>query len=206
MIVDDKLNLWRANWQDETELARSGSRMNSSQLPRYVRRASMQMRLMLAIKLVLTVLFLVVVVSLAVRKPDMYNIGLAAGVIVLFCAGWIIAVDTWRGMWSPDSENTEAFLEISIQRCQASLRLQSAGIVFAGCDLAFIAAWEWWRADGHGPLSPAAFFVSPAMLGIGIAAIVVFFLLSQYRRKKMRELDSLLRLREQCRRADEMIL
>lgn len=204
MIADDELNLLRANWQHETELPRSESHMNPAQLPQYVRRESVRMRLMLAVKLVMTVSFLAVTLTLAFHKPNVYNVSLAAAVIILLCAGWIISMDTWRGMWSPDSESTDAFLAISIRRCQASLRLISAGVIFASSDLMFIAAWEWWRAAGHGPVSPATFIVSPAMLTTGSAAIAVFFLLSRYRRKKTRELASLMRLREQCRSADEI--
>ena len=178
MKPDLELESWREQWQTATEIP--------ADLRRKVERGSRNMRLMVAMELLVTVAIGGGSALLAVRDPRVSRWVLAGAVWVFLLAAWTFALVNRRGNWRAEALSTADFVDLSIRRAQGKLASSRFGVVLYFAEMAFCLTWLYWDPAQRQAL-PAIIFavVTPAFL-VGLA---------RYRRAVRRELAELMELR-----------
>jgi hypothetical protein len=176
---DLELETWRAEWQAEAQ--------GPADLRRKVARGTRNLRLMLALEVLVTVTIGGGYTLWAVREPRTEMLVLASAVWVFLAAAWTFAIVSRRGAWSPAAITTADFVDLSIRRCRGKLAAVRFGIGLYFAEMAFCLTWLYRDPARRGP-APAIIFgvVTPAFL-MGVA---------RFRRKTQAELAGLLELRE----------
>jgi hypothetical protein len=177
---DWELEAWREQWQADTAVP--------ADLRRKVERGSRNLRLVVALEVLVTVVLGGGGTLLAVVDSRAEMVTLAAAVWVFLGAAWAFAMMNRRGSWSPVTVSTAEFVDLSIRRCRSNLASAGfgAGLYFA--EMAFCLTWLYWDPARRGPL--------PAIL-VGVATPIFLTGLVWYRRRKRAELAGLLELRRQ---------
>jgi Na+/proline symporter len=174
---DLELEAWREQWQADTEVP--------ADLRRKVERGSRNLRLLLAVEVLITVVMGGGSTLLAAMDPHTAMVVLSAAVWLFLGAAWVFAVMNRRGTWSPAAVSTAEFLDLSIRRCQRRLEASGFGAGLYFVEMAFCLTWLYWDPAHRVPL-PAIIF--------GVATPIFVVGLIRYRRKTRAELERLLEL------------
>jgi Na+/proline symporter len=177
MTPDLELESWREQWQADTEVP--------ADLRRKVERGSRNMRLLLALEVLITVVLGGGSTLLAMIDRRTGMAVLSAAVWVFLAAAWTFAVVNRRGTWSPSALSTAEFLDLSIRRCQRRLASAAFGAGLYVVEMAFCLTWLYWDPARREPL--------PAIIFCVMTPVFVFGLV-WYRRKTTAELEKLLEL------------
>jgi len=178
MKPDLELEAWREQWQADTEVP--------ADLRRKVERGTRNMRLLLALEVLITVVLGGGSTLWAALDRRTEMVVLSAAVWLFFAAAWTFAAINRRGTWLPVAVSTAEFLDLSIRRCQRRLASSAfgAGLYFA--EMAFCLTWLYWDPARREPLPAIIFGVATPIFVVGLV---------QYRRKTRAELEKLLELR-----------
>jgi hypothetical protein len=187
MSLDTELETWRREWQSETAVP--------PDLRRRVERQSRWLKVMVAADILVTVVIGGGVTLLAARAPRPDMLLLAAATWLFIAIAWTFRLSTTRGLWSPASVTTAAFVDLSIGRCRAQLKATVFGAALFVCELAFCLGWIYRQSAPRAPLWSWLFgSVFFDLVWLFSLAFLVFLL--WYRRKKRAELAWLLTLVE----------
>ena len=176
MKPDLELESWRAEWQADAEVP--------ADLRRKVARGTRNMRLMLALEVLVTVTIGGGYTAWAVWKPRAEMLVLAITCWLFLAVAWAVAIVTRRGTWSPAALTTADFVDLSIRRCRGKLTAARFGIALYFVEMVFCLTWLY--------RDPARRVPAPAIV---FAVVTPIFLvaMARYRRKARAELA---RLRE----------
>jgi hypothetical protein len=174
-LPDLELQAWRGEWQAHTEVP--------ADLRRQVERGTRQMRMMLAVEVLVTVTVGGGYTLWAALDPSVEMCVLAGATWLFLAAAWTFAIATRRGAWAPAAPTTAEFVRLSIRRARAKLAACrfAAWLYFA--EVAFCLAWIY-RVPTRRPVLPAAIFA--------VVTPVLLIALARYRRKTRVELENLL--------------
>lgn len=180
MNMDTELEVWRRQWQSAAAVP--------ADLRRKVERQSRFMRLMVLTEIVVTIVIGGGATMLAVRSPEPDMIVLASVVWFLFAATWAFALTTRRGLWSPASQSTSAFLDLSIRRCRSRRKAAIFGAVLYCCEMTFCLAWIYQHNASIG---------STTVLIVSVVTVLFAIWLIWYRRRIRAELRYLVSLQRE---------
>lgn len=189
MSADTELDVWRRQWQ-----AAAAAPVD---LRRKVQRQSRFMRFMLLVEILVTVVIGGGATAWAARSPEPDVVVLALVVWFLFAATWTFAVVSRRGLWSPGSEDTAAFLDLSIRRCRASVKAATFGTVLYFCEIVFCLAWVYQYRARRQAVPLVDFLGSGTVLMAGLGSLVFLACVVWYRRRKRAELRYLVDLQRE---------
>ena len=189
MNADTELEIWQEQWQSEASIP--------ADLHRKVEQQSRQMRITLIADIVVTVAMGGGWTLWAFLSKDPGLALVAVAVWIFLAAAWIFVLRVNRGLWRPSAMDATTFVDLSVKRCEGALKaVWFAGILFVA-EIAFDLTWiyvrlsmkqSWWRWLLFGSLRTDI---------VWIGTVVFFSGLVWYRTRKSRELDRLLRLREE---------
>jgi hypothetical protein len=177
---DLELEAWREQWQADAPAP--------ADLRRKVARGSRNLRLLLALEALVTVVMGGGSALLAAMEPRTEMVVLSAAIWVFLAAAWAFAVVNRRGVWSPVAASTAEFLDLSIRRCQRRLAASAFGAGLYFVEVAFCLTWLYWVPERRTALPAVVFAVLTPLF---VAALV------WYRRRTRAELEKLLEMREQ---------
>lgn len=177
MKPDPELEVWREQWQADTEVP--------ADLRRKVERGSRNLRLLVVLEALITVLMGGGSTLLATMDRHTEMVVLSAAVWLFLGAAWTFAIRNRRGTWSPVAISTTEFLDLSIRRCRRSLASSTFGAGLYFVEMVFCLTWLYW--------DPARRVALPAIIFSGATPIFVVGLV-RYRRKTRAELERLLEL------------
>jgi hypothetical protein len=140
MNIEQELAQWREDWRASTP---KGGEQGLA-LEKKVRSQGLRMRLYLAFELMTSACFLMTSAYVSWRNPTPPNIvwAVAVWIFTLVVQGFSLRIQ--RGLWSPSSQDTRAFLQLSLQRCHAILRGIKFCIYVIAAELAFLLFWFSW--------------------------------------------------------------
>jgi len=187
MSLDTELETWRREWQSETAVP--------PDLRRRVERQSRWLKVMVAADILVTVAIGGGVIVLAARAPRPDMLLLAVATWLFIAIAWAFRLSTTRGLWSPASVTTAAFVDLSIGRCRAQLKATVFAAALFVCELAFCLGWIYRRSAPRVPLL-LWLFGSLFNCLVWLFSLVFFVFLVWYRRKKRVELEWLRTLGE----------
>lgn len=158
-----------------------------------VARESRNMRLLVAADVLVTIVIGGGVIGWALRAHQ-------TSVTVLACATWTFLAVAWAfgvvnraNNWRPSTADTNAFLDLSIRRCRASISMVHFGVVLWMAEMAFNLTWVYRELS-----MPLAEFLRLWGVIAGFAATLAFLAASfWYRRKQRAELAGLLAIKKQ---------
>jgi hypothetical protein len=174
---DLELEAWREQWQADAVVP--------ADLRRKVERGSRNMRLLLAVEVLITVVMGGGSTLWAAMDPHTEMVVLSAAIWLFLGAAWTFAVVQRRGTWSPVAVSTAEFLDLSIRRCRSRLASSRFGAVLYFAEMAFCLTWIYWDPAQRRPLAAIIF---------GVATPVFLMGLARYRRNTRAELERLLEL------------
>ena len=181
MKPDLELEAWREQWQADSAVP--------ADLLRKVERGTRNMRLMLALEVLVTVTMGGGSTLWAIWEPRAEMLVLAGAVWLFLAAAWTFAIAGRRGTWSPAAPTTAEFVDLSIRRCRTKLAASQFGVWLYFVEMAFCLVWLY--------RDPARRVPMPAMV-FGVATPVFLIGLVRYRRKTRVELAGLLELQKQA--------
>jgi hypothetical protein len=190
MSVDTELEVWRQQWQSDTTVPLD--------LRRKVERQSLFMKISLIADILVTITIGGATIGWAVRSPQPENVLLAVATWIFIATAWMFSLTVNRGAWSPSAQDTAAFVDLSVRRCQSRL----AAVWFAAglfvFQIVFVLGWVYQNSPARRqPLLTWLFFGSIPIDIVWLCTLAFFGFLVWYRRRKRAELASLLHLREQ---------
>jgi hypothetical protein len=168
---------WREQWQADTEVP--------ADLRRKVERGTRNMRIMLALEVLVTVGMGGGFTMWAVMEPRTEMVVLAGAVWFFLAAAWMFARVNRRGTWSPAAVSTAEFVDLSVRRCRRKLAAARFGIWLYFTEMVFCLTFLY-RDPARRELLPAIIFA--------VATPVFLAGVARYRRKTQAELDDLLAL------------
>ena len=177
MKPDLELDSWREKWQADTEAP--------ADLRRKVERGSRNLRLLLAMEVLITVVLGGGSTLLVTMDRRTEIVVLSAAVWLFLGAAWTFAMMNRRGTWSPMAASTAEFLDLSIRRCQRRLASSGFGAGLYFVEMAFCLTWLYWDPARRGPLPAIIFCVATPIFVVGLL---------RYRRNTRAELERLLEL------------
>jgi predicted lysophospholipase L1 biosynthesis ABC-type transport system permease subunit len=174
---DTELEIWRREWQDQTEPI--------PDFRKKIRRQNLQM----ATGVFAICVCLAVSTLMALRTRSPFVAGLAAGIAF---ASLVMGGYAWRvrrGVWRPSAQTTLAYAELSHRRAVAkarSLRFSFYFLLSTVLLLAALLGWNWQRFHTRD--------------GVVIAALVAeLFFLKHLERRKQREVEQTSKLLDDMR-------
>lgn len=180
MKADLELQAWREQWQADTEVP--------ADLRRKVERGSRNMRLLVAVEVIITAVLGGGSTVRAALEPRTEMRVLSAAIWLFLAAAWTFAIVNRRGNWSPAAVSATEFVNLSIRRCQRGMSASAFGAGLYFVEMAFCLTWLYWDPARRGPLPALIFAVATPVLLAGLA---------RYRRMKRAEMDRLMELRRQ---------
>jgi hypothetical protein len=175
--ADLEWKAWQEQWQADTEVP--------ADLRRKVERGTRNMRLMLALEVLVTVGMGGGYTLWAVMEPRTEMVILAGAVWFFLAAAWMFAGVNRRGIWSPAAVSTADFVDLSIRRCRRKLAAARFGVWLYFVEMAFCLTFLYRDPARREPLPAIIFAVATPLFLAGLA---------RYRRKTLAELDDLLKL------------
>ena len=188
MNQDAELETWRREWQAEAAVP--------ADLRRRVERQSRWLKIGIAADTLVTVVIGGGVLALAARLSQRDMLVLAAATWIFLAAAWTFRLVSHRGLWSPSSMDTAAFVELLVKGCEAKLAATVFGGVLYLSEIAFCLVWIYRHSAPRASWAAWLFFSSRFMDAVWLATFVFFAWLIWYRRKKQAELTWLLTLRD----------
>jgi len=173
-MPDPELESWRAQWQSDAKVP--------ADLRRKVARDTRNMRIMLALEVLVTVTIGGGSIVWAALEPRAEMLVLAVAVWIFLAAAWTFAIVTRRGAWSPAAVTTADFIELSIRRCRGKLAATGFGLGLYFAEMAFCLTWLY--------RDPARRVPGPAIV-FGVVTPVFLIGLARFRRNARRELARL---------------
>ena len=173
-MPDPELESWRAQWQSDAKVP--------ADLRRKVARDTRNMRIMLALEVLVTVTIGGGSIVWAALEPRAEMLVLAVAVWIFLAAAWTFAIVTRRGAWSPAAVTTADFIELSIRRCRGKLAATQFGLGLYFAEMAFCLTWLY--------RDPARRVPGPAIV-FGVVTPVFLIGLARFRRNARRELARL---------------
>ena len=177
MKPDLELEAWREHWQADTEVP--------ADLRVKVERGSRNLRLVLALEVLITVVLGGGSTLLAAMDRRTEMVVLSAAVWLFLSVAWTFATMNRRGTWSPLAVSTAEFLDLSIRRCQRRLASSVFGAGLYFVEMAFCLTWLYWDPARRKPLPAIIFSVATPIFLAGLV---------HYRRNTRAELERLLEL------------
>ena len=174
MTPDLELQAWREQWQQDTEVP--------ADLRRKVERGTRNMRLMVALEVLVTIAMGGGFTWWAVIEPRTEMYVLAGAVWLFLAAAWAFAIANRHGTWSPDSMSTAEFVDLSIRRCQRRLQASHFGAGLYFVEMIFCLTWLYRDPARRHPLPAIIFAVVTPLFLVGVA---------RYRRNTRAELAGL---------------
>jgi hypothetical protein len=178
MKLDREWEALREQWQADTEVP--------ANLRRKVYRGSRNMRLLLGLEVLITVV-------LGGGSTLWATLDRRAEMVVLSVAVWLFLGVAWtfgmmnrRGTWSPAAVSTAEFLELSIRRCQRRLASLWFGAGLYVVEMTFCLIWLYRDPARREPLPAIVFALATPLFVVGMV---------WYRRRTRAELQSLLELK-----------
>lgn len=179
-MPDLELDAWREQWQAETQVP--------ADLRRKVARGTRNMRLMLALEVLVTVTIGGGSIWWAALEPRAEMFVLAGAVWIFLAAAWSVAIVSRRGTWSPAALSTAEFVDLSIRRCRGKLAGTRFGVWLYFAEMVFCLTWLY--------RDPVRRVPGPAIV-FGVVTPVFLLGVARYRRKTRAELARLLELQAQ---------
>ena len=196
MNADSELQRWRAQWQADTHVPAG--------LRERVKRDSRRMRLMLYTELIITAIAgsLGTVWAMASEQPAMRI--LAFWVWASLLIAWIFRFINDKGNWSGAAPDTEAFLHLSLRRCQANVRAVKFGFVLYFAQLAIVSTCVYWELKRQSPTDLWTYLTLTRSLVVWFCAALFLLWIVWYARKQKAELNYLLEVQRDWEKyADE---
>ena len=192
MNIDTELEVWRQQWQSGTPIPLD--------LRRKVERQSRSMKIALIGDILVTITIGGATTGWAVRSPQREIVLLAVATWVFIATAWTFTLTVNRRNWSPSAQDTAAFVDLSVRRCQGRL----AAVWFAAAlflfQIVFVLSWVYRNSPAQRPpLLTWLFFGSIPIDVVWLCTLAFFGFLVWYRRRKRAELASLLNLRHEMR-------
>jgi hypothetical protein len=175
--ADLEWRAWREQWQADTDVP--------ADLRRKVERGTRNMRIMLALEVLVTVGMGGGFTMWAVMEPRTEMVVLAGAVWLFLAAAWMFAGVNRRGTWSPAAVSTAEFVDLSVRRCRRRLAAARFGVWLYFAEMVFCLTFLYRDPARREPL-PAIIF--------GVATPIFLLGLARYRGKTRAELDDLLEL------------
>ena len=189
MSVDTELEAWRRQWQSETTVP--------VDLRRMVERQSRWMKAHLASQVLVTITIGGATAGWAVRAPQPHIVLLAIWTWVLIVAAWTFSLRVSRGTWSPSTQNTAAFIDLSVRRCRARLAAIRFASGFFLVQMVFVLGWVYRYSPAHStPLWKWLLFSSLTIDTVWLCTVVFYGFLIWLRRIRLGELAYFLSLQE----------
>lgn len=189
MSVDLELATWRQEWQS------AAGGLPGLDLRKKVQRQSRLMRLALALDCLVTVVIGGGVTVWAVRSAQGDTLSLALATWVFLAAAWAFVITGTAGNWSPASEDTAEFLDLSIRRARATITATIYQTVLFWTEIVFCLGWVY-RHDGV--REPVFLWVLPRSVSMGciwLASLAFSVFIVWFRRRKRTELEWLMEVR-----------
>jgi hypothetical protein len=194
-MTDDELEVWRRQWQAQPSV--------TLELIRRVERETVYLRHE-RLGLLAPGAVGVGTIILAVVTRQAVAILLAVGTWLFIGIGAWFMANNRRGVWAPAAETTDAYVELSIERCRRTLKYYRFNRVLAVFLTAFVLVADYQLLKGLGALETtgSSWTVAGAFL-LSIAMVVLAMSAEDKKRKKTEtELAYLLNLQRQIRDED----
>lgn len=189
MNADTELEVWREQWQSEASIP--------ADLLRKVERQSRNMWIALIANIIVTVAMGGGWTAWALVSKESATAQVAVAVWIFVAAAWTFVLIVNRGLWRPSAMDAWAFADLSVRRCESALKaVWFAGILFVA-EIVFDLSWIYLHSEIHKSWWRWLLFGSVRTDIVWILIVVFFGLLVWYRQRKSRELERLLRLREE---------
>ena len=189
MNIDTELEVWREQWQSDTVIA--------PDLRQKVQRQSRFMKIALIADIFVTVTIGGGTAAWAIRSPEPEIILLAVATWIFIAVAWTFSLAVNRGKWAPSAQDTAAFIDLSVRRCQSRL----ATVWFAAglfvIQTVFVLSWVYRNSPARRqPLLTWLFFGSIPIDLVWLSTLAFFGFLIWARRNKRAELTRLYELRK----------
>jgi hypothetical protein len=198
MSVDLELESWRQQWQSPTGESPAAGVPRKLDLRKKVARQSRLMRLALALDCLVTVVIGGGVTLLAARSWGLDTASLAFATWVFLAAAWTFVLGANSGNWSPASQDTAEFLELSIRRAHAAIRATIFQTVLFWTEIVFCLGWIYRHNGVRRPVLVWLLPTSIAMGSVWVVSLAFSIFIVWFRRRKRRELECLIELRKQA--------
>lgn len=186
MNANAELDTWQRLWQARADGPAAAD------LRDRVARETRRRRIALIGPVLVTVVIGGWTLSRAFASPEFGNLLLAAETWMFIVITWLGGLWLERGNWRPLSDSTSAFVEISIRRCEATLRGLQFLVVMYVAQLVFVLVWQLQFVG----IGFTALITSWPVIVLGwIAAPALACFVACYGRAKRAELRYLLDLR-----------
>jgi hypothetical protein len=198
MSVDLELETWRQEWQSTMAESPPSAALRGLDLRKKVERQSRLMRLALALDCVVTVVIGGGVTLWAARSSEADTVSVAVATWIFLAAAWAFVLAGSSGNWSPASQDTAAFLNLSIRRARATIAATVFQTVLFWTEIVFSLAWIYRHNDVR---QPVLVWLLPSSLSMGciwLASLAFSAFIVWFRRRKRRELECLIELRSQA--------
>jgi hypothetical protein len=188
-MQDVELEGWRTQWQT---VARP-----SADLHARVERETRMMRRMLVGELVVTLVLGGGSVTWATLSRRTDALVLALGIWLFIAIAWATSLYLRREVWAPASLTTAAFLELSILRCRRRRQAIVAQAVLYVLILAFDLTWIYQFSRAGDSRDLLSFLTSDVMAWLWLVTVALALAAVRWRQRLTRELEMLVRLRDQ---------
>jgi hypothetical protein len=189
MNVDTELEVWRRQWQSDTTVPLD--------LRRKVERQSRQMKIALIADILVTITIGGGTAGWAIRSPQPEIVLLAVATWVFIATAWTFSLAVNRRNWAPSAQDTAAFIDLSVRRCQSRLAAVGFAAVLFLVQIVFVLSWVYRNSPAHRqPLLTWLLFGSVPIDFVWSCTLVFFGFLFWFRRRKRAELVWLLGLQE----------
>lgn len=181
MNIDTELEVWRQQWQSGTTVP--------LHLRRKVERQSRFMKIALIGNILVTITIGGATTGWAVRSPQPEIVLLAVATWVFIATAWTFTLTVNHGNWSPSTQDTAAFVDLSVRRCQGRLAAVWFGAGLFLFQIAFVLGWVYRNSPAHRqPLLTWLFFGSIPIDIVWLCTLAFFGFLVWFRRRKRAEL------------------
>ena len=190
MSVDLELEAWRQDW-------RSVPGAHDFDLRKKVQRQSRLMRVAVALDCLVTVVIGGGVTFWAARSSQPDAVSLAVATWVFLAAAWTFVLTASSGNWAPASQDTAEFLSLSIRRARATLAATVFQTALFWTEIVFCLGWIYRHNQVRQPVLLWLLPSSLSMVAVWLASLAFTAFIVWFRRKKRRELECWIDLRNQ---------
>ncbi|HXB68670.1 MAG TPA: hypothetical protein VNY05_10520 [Candidatus Acidoferrales bacterium] len=198
MSVDLELEAWRQEWQSAAAEPPAAAALRGFDLRRKVERQSRWMRLALAMDCLVTVVIGGGVIVWAARSAEADTVSLVLATWVFLAAAWAFVLAGSSGNWSPASQDTAQFLDLSIRRARAAIAATVFQTVLFWTEMVFCLGWIYRH---NAVRQPVLMWLLPSSISMGcvwLASLAFSAFIVWFRRRKRSELECLMEVRNQA--------
>ncbi|MEM6794348.1 MAG: hypothetical protein AAF725_10215 [Acidobacteriota bacterium] len=183
-----------ASWEQMQRAWQRPPEVDLPDLQALTRRSSLRIWLLTALDGFFTLGLVAWMAAVLADDASLENRIFVAVVSAVIAISWIWVLRVRRGTWRLDTAAPRAMLDLSIRRCRASVRMATTNqTVIVGAVALSLAL----RAVGY--RTPSLGFEGGLALSVAVwvFAVAFFFASGRYRKRKTRELEGLLAVRDQ---------